>query len=129
MFAPRQDIRLPSVAAHRKTNNDLRKALAHVTSDSVKSAAKGQHINTVMFEEDEKDDSGLLILLESIMIEKSVPRITVWHHEACRVMTNGDHEGRIFLSHPHTNNIFYLLTIKYRILIFFLIKKKTSRSS
>ena len=22
--------------------------------------------------------------------EKSVPRITVWHHEACRVMTNGD---------------------------------------
>ena len=62
LFAPRQDIRLPSVAAHRKTNNDLRKALAHVTSDSVKSAAKGQHINTVMFEEDEKDDSGLLIL-------------------------------------------------------------------
>ena len=29
-------------------------------------------------------------------IEKSVPRITVWHHEACRVMTNGDPEGRIF---------------------------------
>ena len=51
------------------------------------------------------------------MIEKSVPRITVWHHEACRVMTNGDREGRIFLSHPQTNNIlFYLLTIKYRIL-------------
>ena len=23
-------------------------------------------------------------------IEKSVPRITVWHHEACRVMTNDD---------------------------------------
>ena len=34
-------------------------------------------------------------------IEKSVPRITVWHHQACRVMTNGDHEGRIFLSYPH----------------------------
>ena len=34
-------------------------------------------------------------------IEKSVPRITDWHHEACRVMTNGDCEGRIFLSHPH----------------------------
>ena len=31
-------------------------------------------------------------------IEKSVPRITVWHHEVCRVMTNGDHEGRIFLT-------------------------------
>ena len=29
-------------------------------------------------------------------IEKSVLRITVWHHEACRVMTNGDSEGQIF---------------------------------
>ena len=29
-------------------------------------------------------------------IEKSVPRIAVWHHEACRVMTNGDCEGQIF---------------------------------
>ena len=44
-------------------------------------------------------------------IEKSVPRISVWHHEACRVMTNGDNEGQIFLSHPHTNNgFFFLLT-------------------
>ena len=34
------------------------------------------------------------------MIEKSVRRIAVWHHEACRVMTNGDPEGRIFLSYP-----------------------------
>ena len=42
-------------------------------------------------------------------IEKSVPRITDWHHEACRVMTNGDPEGRIFLSHPHTNNGFFFL--------------------
>ena len=25
-------------------------------------------------------------------IGKSVPRITIWHHEACRVMTNGDPE-------------------------------------
>ena len=33
-------------------------------------------------------------------IEKSVPRIAVWHHEACRVMTNGDLEGRIFQSYP-----------------------------
>ena len=28
-------------------------------------------------------------------IEKSVPSITVLHHEACRVMTNGDSKGRI----------------------------------
>ena len=32
-------------------------------------------------------------------IEKSVPRITVWHHKACRVMTNGDPEGQFFLTH------------------------------
>ena len=50
-------------------------------------------------------------------IEISFPRITDGHHEACRVMTNGDPEGRIFLSYPHTNNeFFFLLTIKYHIL-------------
>ena len=27
-------------------------------------------------------------------IEKSVPRIAVWHHEACRVMANGDSKRR-----------------------------------
>ena len=44
-------------------------------------------------------------------IEKSVQRIAVWQHEACRVMTNGDPEGRIFLSYPQTNNGFiFLLT-------------------
>ena len=32
-------------------------------------------------------------------IEKSVPRIAVWHHEACRVTTNGDPGVRIFLSY------------------------------
>ena len=38
-------------------------------------------------------------------IDKSVLRVAVLNHEACRVKTNGDHhEGRIFLSHPHTNN-------------------------
>ena len=37
-------------------------------------------------------------------IGKSVLRITAWHHEACRVMTNGDPAGRIFLTHPHTIN-------------------------
>ena len=31
-------------------------------------------------------------------IEKSVPRITVWHYEACRVMTNCDPEGQISLT-------------------------------
>ena len=50
-------------------------------------------------------------------IEKSVPRITDWHHEACRVMTSCDHEGWIFLSHPHTNNgFFFLHTTKILIL-------------
>ena len=29
-------------------------------------------------------------------IEKSVPGINVWHHEACLVMANGDSEGWIF---------------------------------
>ena len=49
-------------------------------------------------------------------IEKAVPMITDWHHEACRVMTNGDREERILLSHPHTNNgFFFLLTTKYLI--------------
>ena len=42
-------------------------------------------------------------------LENSVRRIAVWHHEACRVITNGDPEGRIFLSYPHTNNGFFLL--------------------
>ena len=46
-----------------------------------------------------------------VEIEKSIPRITNWHHEACGVMTNGDPEGRIFLSYPHANNGFvFLLT-------------------
>ena len=50
-------------------------------------------------------------------IEKSVPRITDWHHEASRVMTNGGQEGRIFLSHPHTKYGFiFFLTTKYLIL-------------
>ena len=44
-------------------------------------------------------------------IEKFVSGITVWHHEACQVMTNSDREGQIFLSHPHTINGFcFLLT-------------------
>ena len=65
------------------------------------------------------------MLKESIMsvshgrIEKSVPRITVRHHKACQVMTNGDPEGQICLSYPYTNNgFFFLLTI-----VFFYLKK------
>ena len=47
-------------------------------------------------------------------IEKSVPRITDWHHDACQVTTISDQEERFFLSHPHTNNrYFFLLTIQY----------------
>ena len=58
-------------------------------------------------------------------IENSVPRITDWHHEACRVMTNGDREGRIFLSHPHTNNgFFFLLNTKLESIL-----KNASRKS
>ena len=34
-------------------------------------------------------------------IGKSIPRITVQHHESCRGIANGDPEGRIFLSHSH----------------------------
>ena len=59
-------------------------------------------------------------------IEKSVPMINAWHHEACWVMTNGDLQGRIFISHPHTNNGFFsLLNIKFRINVW----KRTPRSS
>ena len=51
-------------------------------------------------------------------LQKSITRITNWHHKACRVMTNGDPQGWIFLSHPHMNNGFiFLLTTKYLIFI------------
>ena len=33
-------------------------------------------------------------------LKKYVCGITVWHHKACQVMTNGDPEGQIFLSEP-----------------------------
>ena len=44
-------------------------------------------------------------------IEKPVLRFAVWHHQACRVMTNGDPEGRIFLSYSRTNYGFLLTTV------------------
>ena len=50
-------------------------------------------------------------------IEKSVRKITIWHHQACRVMTNGDPEGRIFLSYLRTNIGFFLMLITYFIKI------------
>ena len=53
-------------------------------------------------------------------IEKSVPRIAVWHHEACRVMTKGDPEGRICLSYPHTNNGFFFWLNTVSIYLFIL---------
>ena len=52
-------------------------------------------------------------------IEKTVPRNSVWHHKACRVMTNGGHKGQIFISHPHKNNgFFYHLLAHHQILQF-----------
>ena len=53
-------------------------------------------------------------------IEKSFRRIAVCHQEACRVMTNSDPEGQIFLSYPHTNNgFFFLLTTIFFFFFFF----------
>ena len=36
-------------------------------------------------------------------IEKLFQGSLEWHHEACRIMTNGDLERGIFLSHPYMN--------------------------
>ena len=50
-------------------------------------------------------------------LEKSVPRITVGHHETCRVMKNGNQEGSIFLVYSQTNNEFFFLLIIYYLFI------------
>ena len=42
-------------------------------------------------------------------IEKFIPRVTVWHYEACRVMPNGDPEGLIFSSLPSHEYLILLL--------------------
>ena len=55
-------------------------------------------------------------------IEQSVPRIAIWHHEACRVMTNGDHEGKIFSN----NGFFFLLTTVFYLFIYFKISFQKS---
>ena len=58
-------------------------------------------------------------------IEKSVPRITECHHEACRMMTTCDRERRFF--YPTLTRIILeyllLLTFKYRILYWKNMKK------
>ena len=46
----------------------------------------------------------VLVALYANDIDFPAPRIAVWHHEACRVMANGDPKGRIFLSYPHPKN-------------------------
>ena len=53
-------------------------------------------------------------------LEKSVPRIAVWHHEACRVMTNGDPEGRIFYPTLERIKMFFIYFI-YLLFIFYLL--------
>ena len=53
-------------------------------------------------------------------IEKSVPRITFWHLEACRLMTNGDPEGRNFPSYPHANNGFFFMLTTVFFFIYFI---------
>ena len=68
----------------------------------------------------ERPSSGIIRIYHECEagIDNSIP-VNVWHCEACRVMTNIDLRGRIFLSHPHTNNGFvFLLAIKYHILMF-----------
>ena len=62
-------------------------------------------------------------------IEKSVLRITDWHHEACPVMTNGVCEGQIFLYHSQTNKgLFFLLTTKNLILYWKNMKTASTKS-
>ena len=52
-------------------------------------------------------------VLES-KIKQSILRITNWHHQACRLITNDDREGQVFLSLPQTNNEFlFLHTFKH----------------
>ena len=44
------------------------------------------------------------------------------------MMTNGDPEGRIFLSYPHTKNgLFFLLTTAFIYLFIYFFKKKKKK--
>ena len=55
-------------------------------------------------------------------MEKSVRRIPVWHQEACSVTTNGDPEGSIFQTNPHTN-YGYSFPVPIKFLLFYLQKR------
>ena len=59
-------------------------------------------------------------------MDKSVPGITVWHHEACRVLPVYDREGRIFLSIPHTHDRFFFLSHRSFLNVDFFNKAVTS---
>ena len=50
-------------------------------------------------------------------IEKYVPRITVWHHEACRVTTNGDPEGLNLFSISSSHEYWILFLAHHRLFI------------
>ena len=51
------------------------------------------------------------------MYDKEISlEISVWHREACRVMTNSDLLRRILLSHPNTR-VFFLFTITLSIIL------------
>ena len=51
-----------------------------------------------------------------LWVKKSAPIITVWNHESCQVIINGDHEGQIFLFISNISvSFFYVLTILFRI--------------
>ena len=62
-------------------------------------------------------------------IEISILSISVSHHNACQVITNGNHEGWIFLSHPHTNNIFFFLFTAKTLILYWINMKKAFKNS
>ena len=55
-------------------------------------------------------------------IEKSVRRITVWHHKACRVMTNGDPRDGFF--YPLTRMEFFLAHTVFIYILIYLFQNK-----
>ena len=65
-----------------------------------------------------------------VLIEKSVPRVTVWHHEALPGDAKLWPEGQICLSVPHTHDSFFFLHTYgcwHLIIIIFTIKDLQSR--
>ena len=74
---------------------DMRAGAAKATDPDIAVAAELILANLIEYKQ-----KNIRIFHECGATEKSVPRITVWHHEACLVMTNCDPEGRNFLSHP-----------------------------